>query len=454
MSKSNSTASAASDKPAKPEKPYPDYPLTAHSAGYWCKKIKGKTRYFGPWSDPDGALANYNSFLATGVNPRSSKPTTGNKPAKPRPDFPLFAHASGQWAKKIRGKLHYFGKWDDPEGALNNYLKDKDDLYAGRKPREQTEGLTVHELVNRFRAAKDALVENGELSALMNMDYKTACDIIIKEFGKPRLVDDLRPEDFAALRKKLAKKWGFHRLGKTIQCIRSVFKFADDEELGIDRPVRFGKGFKKPSKDTMRRYRNQQGEKLFSAEEIRRMIDAAIQPHKSMILLGVNAALGNEDCVRLTHSMIDLDKGTLNYPRPKTGVPRRAILWPETVASLREALEKRPQPKNPEHETLVFITRCGEPWGIGSTYGPISKETAKLLKRLGINGRTGIGHYTLRHTFRTIADEAKDQPAADYIMGHESQHMSTAYRERISDERVKAVTDYVRAWLFPPTAQK
>jgi hypothetical protein len=44
------------------------------------------------------------------------------KPAKPRADFPLFAHGNGQWAKKVKGRLRYFGPWDDPQTALARFL--------------------------------------------------------------------------------------------------------------------------------------------------------------------------------------------------------------------------------------------------------------------------------------------------------------------------------------------
>jgi hypothetical protein len=40
------------------------------------------------------------------------------KPNKPHPGFPLFAHAAGVLAKKIRGKQHDFGRWGaGPTGA-------------------------------------------------------------------------------------------------------------------------------------------------------------------------------------------------------------------------------------------------------------------------------------------------------------------------------------------------
>jgi len=66
--------------------------------------------------------------------------------------------------------------------------------------------------------------------------------------------------------------------------------------------------------------------------------------------------------------------------------------------------------------------------------------------------RAGLGFYALRHVHRTAADAAKDQPAADLIMGHARDDMASVYRERISDARLKAVAEHVRAWLFAKPA--
>src|SRR5262245_27226172 len=176
-----------------------------------------------------------------------ARPGQPARPSKPYPEFPLFPHATKRWAKKIRGQLHYFGPWDDPGGALQKYLSQKDDLHAGRTPRPDPEALTVKDLCNVFLNAKQALVDEGRLSPLTWGDYKISCDEAVAAFGKQRLVSDLRAGDFAGLRRQMARKWGIQRLAKSIQFVRCVFRYGYEAEL-IDRPVRFGPDFKQPAK--------------------------------------------------------------------------------------------------------------------------------------------------------------------------------------------------------------
>src|SRR5262249_41150176 len=185
------------------------------------------------------------------------------------------------------------------------------------------------------------------------------------------------------------------------------------------------------------------GERMLEAGQLRKLLDAAPVPLKAMLLLGVNCGLGNHDCALLPLSALDLDGGWLNFPRPKTGIPRRCPLWPETVTALSDAIAERPQPRQEEATGLVFVTTRGRPWLSRGIANPVSVVARDLMKTVGIH-HGGIGFYTLRHVFRTVADAARDPVAIDLIMGHSDPSMGAHYREPIEDSRLRGVADHVR----------
>src|SRR5262249_20014616 len=147
------------------------------------------------------------------------------KPRKPYADFPLFPHATKRWAKKIRGKMHYFGSWDDPQAALQKYLDQRDDLHAGRTPRVARDGLSLRDLAKRFPTAKQHLRDTGEPAPRTFADYYATFSRLMEVFGKTRLVTDLAADDFLHLRTELATTRGPAALGVEIQRVRVVFKF-------------------------------------------------------------------------------------------------------------------------------------------------------------------------------------------------------------------------------------
>jgi hypothetical protein len=110
------------------------------------------------------------------------------KPDKPYPGFPLFPHASGRWAKKIKGRFAYFGRWsDDPKGerALGQYLNEKDAFHAGHRAHRGGESSpTVADVCDDFLDAKEALLLNGEITSRTFYDYRRAADSIVEHFGK------------------------------------------------------------------------------------------------------------------------------------------------------------------------------------------------------------------------------------------------------------------------------
>ena len=110
---------------------------------------------------------------------------------------------------------------------------------------------TLANNIQAFRCVHPVL-DTGELSTRTFADNYRTCASLIEHFGKQRLLDDLRQEDFAAYRVHLAQRLGPIALGNSIQKTRSVFKFALETGM-LKTPILFGPGFKRPSKKTTSR---------------------------------------------------------------------------------------------------------------------------------------------------------------------------------------------------------
>ena len=131
------------------------------------------------------------------------------------------------------------------------------------------------------------------------------------------------------------------------------------------------------------------------------------------------------------------------------------------VSAISDLFRQRRRVAEDEHVArLALATRRGNPLVRQNTridpesgmmrtsnLDKLSMRFAKLLERLGLK-RRGIGFYTLRHTFRTWADDTNDQHAIHRIMGHAIPGMSGIYVQDIELARLRAVVDRVRTKLF------
>lgn len=198
---------------------------------------------------------------------------------------------------------------------------------------------------------------------------------------------------------------------------------------------------------------------MFEADELRSILNAATGPLKAMVLLGINCGFGQSDCSSLPLTALDLDGGWLTFPRPKTAVMRRCPLWPETITALCECVATRRQHKDDADAGRLFLTMRGVAYvrarANGTNIDGVAQEFAKVLKRLKLHG-SRRAFYALRHTFETVAGATRDQIAVNAVMGHapHAGDMSAVYRERIDDDRLRAVVDHVRTWLWPKPAKK
>jgi integrase len=181
----------------RPAKPSPDFPLFAHQSGYWAKKVKGKMVYYKKWADdPDGSK----SMAVLEKQQKTALRVAQVKPEKPHPDFPLNSHADGSWYRYIPGFDYVkLGSWrDDPKGekALELFSIERDDWFAGINPRNKATDQIADVLANVL-AHKLKEVEAGNLDRISFDELKDVADMLVDYFGHAKSVKAITPTEWS-----------------------------------------------------------------------------------------------------------------------------------------------------------------------------------------------------------------------------------------------------------------
>lgn len=382
-----------------------------------------------------------------------------------KPTDKLFLHDSGQWAKKVRGKLLYFGR--DEREANTKWLAEKPYHLAGRQPPSRDGSASIVELGNRFADEQEKQIAAGEIGERHAVLCEGSIRRLIGIVGQECRPHTLSPLEWSDVKAKLfepvkrtkpvrGKTYGRtikRRANETVagdvRRIRLFLTWCFENELSP--PMRWGKNFSPSTKATNAK-KAPADSRVFSADEIRQIIDAAGVRFRPILLLGINAGLGGWDIANMTKAHVTGrgDDRFIDLPRLKTGTDRRFWLWPETRKAIDEYLVWRERAASHLNKELLFLTKHGFPWIIATKKerkDSIGTTFRKIRKKCGIDAG---GFYDFRRMFQTVGAETLDFPAVKFVMGHakKSRDMSERYTQMIGDDRIKNVCFHVRFWLF------
>lgn len=370
------------------------------------------------------------------------------QPKRPA-NCPLFLHRNNQWAKKVRGRLRYFGS--DLDAALARWAEEKDHLLAGLEPPPRKSGKpSLSELANLYLADCRSKAKSGEVRNDQPNRVEAVLGIAITSAGGHARPDLLTVAQWQKVRQAMGTKLDGDQvspetLKNRLARLRAFLNWCRRSKLTTE--VDTGDALQPPAKHLMRRARNERGKRLWSREDLLSVIESASPLFRPVLLLGINAAMGAADIGLITRSQWS-GQEFLDCPRHKTGIERRIWIWPETREALKVAIAKRPDPAKQKYRDRLLLTGTGRPWHVvegGSAKDNVKQHLHHLKQKAKVTNGT---FYDLRRTFRTIASECCDLEAVNLTMGHEGQSEGSTYLQEISDERIKRVGETVRNWLY------
>lgn len=357
--------------------------------------------------------------------------------------FPLTRHPTGQYCKKVHGKMFYFGS--DKKEALQRYIDQVAYLHGSNHNSQKpvNDSMALKHLYEMFLKYQFSKVKADAITAQHYNDQVSSLNKFMSFLGQGRRIKDISTLDLQNYKRNLQKQYNGsgHRLNLHISNLKTLFHWAKKNDI-LQRI---------PNIDAVSRSKivNKQ-RRIFTHEEINKLLAVADVKMKAMIWLGLNCGFGCTDCSELQWKNLDLTNCRVVFPRGKTGVPRDLPLWSETIEALKAA---------PKKGKLVFYTARGNPFvrSVLKTdangqekycvLNTISTKFSRLLKKSELDVSKGTGFYTLRRTAATLAARSGAPFAVQRLLGHANLLMATRYVQDVS-KQTDAVIEKNREYMI------
>jgi integrase len=351
--------------------------------------------------------------------------------------FPLTLHSTGQYCKKIKGKMYYFGS--DKTVALQRYLDQATYLHGCQNNLQQQkqtgDNMTLKQLCDMYLNYQYSKLQANDLTPRHHNDQIDSLNKLMAFLGQNRRIKSISTLDLQNYKRKLQRHYGsVCRLNLHISIMKAMFHWARKNDV-LNKNI--------PNIDAISRGKIIHKEKdTFSSEQINRLLSCADVKMRAMIWLGLNCGFGCTDCAELKWADLDIVNARVTLPRKKTGISRDLPLWPETIESLG---------KLPRTGKLVFYTSRGNPYiqtllktdgngnGKYTILNIITPLFTRLIKRAGLNVPKGTGFYTLRRTAATIAARSGDPFAVQRLLGHADLQMATRYVQDVTAQTDRVI---------------
>ena len=357
--------------------------------------------------------------------------------------FPLTLHPTGQYCKKIKGKIRYFGT--DKKKALERYLAQATYLHGAQSLLQKASNgkMTLKQLCDLYSQYQHSRVLADNLTPKHYSDQIGSLNRLMSFLGQGCKIESISTLDLQNYKRKLQSHYASaDRLNLNISDMKAMFHWARRNDVleTIPNIDAISKG-KIVHKEMY----------TFNSEQIKKLLSAADVKIQAMIWLGLNCGFGCTDCGKLEWKDLDLKNGRVRLPRNKTGTRRDFPLWPETIQALKEL---------PRSGQLVFYTSEGHPWVTTvvktksngereyTSVNRITPTFSRLMKKVGMHVPKGTGFYALRRTAATMAARSGDPFAVQRLLGHVDLTMATRYVQDVS-EQTDRVIENSRKYVLP-----